>query len=232
MSDKLSALLGELGKVKHLRLDAPEEPPPGCWTDREGRFVKVDRIEPYESLREETIRPLVEGYLALYLGMADLKARLIDEIEALVATVWDLHGVKLEGKKKNATFYLYDGSFKIERNFNELTVYNEKFEVAEELIREFLDGMTESLDDEVKRFILAAFERNDKREIRRAEIIRLRRHNFDDPKWQQAMGIIRDAEEIVDSKCYFTVSVRDADGQYQPLPLSLSNVRACRLEKA
>lgn len=218
-------LLAELGRVAHITLPEPLSAPDGWWLDREGRAVRLESIKPYEVLREQTLRPLVERHLALYLELADLKARYYEDIATLIEICYQEHGVLLEGKhKKNSTLYLFDGSFRIERKYQDRTRYDESIGAAEQLIRNCLDDWSSDANPEVRALILSAFERNKQGELRRAEMIRLRDHNFDDPRWTQAMAIIADAERSMSAACYITVSIRDKLGAYHPLPLDLAAV--------
>lgn len=227
-----ATLLDQLSKVQFIQMKPPRPAPEGCWTDREGRFVPLEDVSGYEQLREQYLAPLVHQHLALYLAVADLKAQMLDGIEALIALCWEEHGVKLGGKKHNVTLYTYDGLFKVERSYQNRSRYDERIGAAEALIQEMLEDMKGALPDDARKLITAAFERNAQGEIRRAEMIRLRGLKLEDARYKHAMDIIADAEQIIDRACYITVSIRDAAGKYIPLPLDFASVRPSRAEAA
>jgi hypothetical protein len=224
------ALLGRLAQVHFIPLKPVRTPPAGYWTDRDGRLVHIEDVADYEQLRETYLAPLLHRHLEIYLGIADLKARYLDDIEALLQLCWERHRVKFGGKKNNVTLYTFDGLFRIERNFQNRTRYDEQIGAAEALIKEFLDDVAASLPTDARTLISNAFERNAQGDIRRAEMIRLRGLKIEDERYRRAMQIIAAAEQIIDRACYFTVSVRDAGGKYQPLPLDLASVRPHKAE--
>lgn len=225
-------MLEQLGQIKQFQVKPPREAPAGCWTDKDGRFVPMEDISEFDQLKEETLRPLALAVVSQYLGLADLKARLFEEFDALVETSWERYGVQVGGKKKNATVYLFDGSVKLERAFQNRVVFDERIGAAEALVREYLTDLGAGLEPEARNLIAAAFERNAQGEIRRGEMLRLRNHKISDERWQKAMKIIAEAEEIIDRACYITVSVRDALGKYQALPLDIASVRPHKRQEA
>lgn len=222
----LSDMLAKLALVSFIQVKPPRPAPEGYWTDREGRAVHVEDVADYEQLREETLRPLVSRWLELYLAAADLKARLYDDIEALLATCAEEHGVSWGGKKGNVTLYLFDGSFRVERNYQNRTSFDEQITAAEVLVRECLDSWADGARPELRQLVMAAFGRNACGEIRRAEMVRLRELRIEDERWERAMNIIAKAEKVLDRACYIVVSVRDANGKYHPLPLDMASIRA------
>jgi len=219
------ALLAALAQVHFVQIDPPRLPPARCWTNAKGHFVPVEDIPEYEQLREQALRPLVGRWLSAYLDLADLKARMYEEVEALIALCAEQHGVDLGGKKGNVTLYLYDGSFKVERQYQNRSAFDEQINAAEALISKCLETWAGEAGPEIRALVKGAFEKNARGEIRRSEMIRLRSLKIDDDDWRKAMEIIAKAEKILDRACYISVSVRDAQGKYIPLPLDFASVR-------
>lgn len=222
-----AAALAELEQIAHITLPTRKaQPAPDWWINRQGGATHIDSISPYELLREETLRPLLERHLELYLALADHKARLDAHLSALVDVCWQKHGVRIEGeKKKGMTLYLYDGSMCVRRTYRDRTAYDESIGAAETLVKEWLAEKTAEAGPEVQALIASAFEKNKEGDIRRSEMVRLRSHKFEDERWTRAMQIIAEAEQVLATACYFTVMIQDARGEYQPLPLDLAAVR-------
>ena len=57
-----------------------------------------------------------------------------------------------------------------------------------------------------------------------AKVLSLRKHNIDDPQWQQAMKALADAVEVDSSAEYFRVYWRDEKGTYHQLALDMANI--------
>jgi hypothetical protein len=60
--------------------------------------------------------------------------------------------------------------------------------------------------------------------IKTGEVLSLRRLQFEDTRWQQAMAAISDAVTVVGSKTYVRFYERDERGQYQPISLDVAGV--------
>lgn len=199
------------------------------WKGRDGRFTPVELIKDYEKLKEQTLRPLFERWLALHTEMADLKSTLLDEVETLLSVCADQYQVKLGGDKGNVTLYRYDGEFSLSRKFQARVRFDERILAAETLVRQCLDTWSGEAGPELRKLVMAAFERNKEGEIRRTELVRLRALDIDDTRWKEAMAIIAEAEEIIDSACYFTVNRRDPKtGKYHSLLLDFSGIQPKR----
>ena len=205
---------------------------PGMWLGRDGRFTPETLVKEYEKKREAVIVPLIEKWTSLHAEMASLKAQMFDEVEALLEFCFEDYGVELSGKKGNVTLYKYDGSYLIQRKFQARIQFDERIFAAEELVRECLEDWSGDARAELQTLILAAFERNKEGDIRRSELIRLRNLAIEDERWQQAMKIIAEAEQIIDSACYFQVQQRDPKtGKYNALLLDFSAIRPKRKAK-
>jgi len=113
----------------------------------------------------------------------------------------------------------------LQRKIQDRSRFSERLFAAEELVKQCLEDWTESARSELKTFILAAFERNKEGDIRRSELIRLRTLKIDDERWTQAMAIIAEAEEIVESASYFQVHKRNSNGDYESVLLDFSSIR-------
>lgn len=221
----LNHLLTALNQVSYINTKPPRIPPKDCWTDAKGKFVPLEDISDFDQLVEDSLRPMVERHIRLFLELADHKARMHDDFETMIKLSWERHGVEVGGKKRNARKYLFDGSFMVERSIQARYAYDEQIGAAEELIRACLDQLTQGVDPALRKIVDGAFNRNNDGEIRRSEMVRLESYDIDHPQWKQAMEIIQKARKVFDSATYINVYVRDALGKYVLLPLDLASVR-------
>lgn len=196
-----------------------------CWENRQGHYVPLTAIEPYEILKEETISPLIEDLLWAHDVMADLKARGFEDIETLEDICFEKHGVKLAGQKKNnVSLYRYGGSAMLQRRYQDRTRFNENIAAAEEKIREFLADLKGDINADAKALIETLISRRKEGEVRRSILVQLRSLKFDDERWRDAMQIIAEAEEVIDSACYLSVHRRNEQGKYIPVPLDFAAI--------
>ena len=62
-------------------------------------------------------------------------------------------------------------------------------------------------------------------QLNTGRILTLRRVNIDDPRWVKAMKAIADSTQVVSSKSYIRVYVRQGDTEeYVQLPLDIASV--------
>ncbi|MCA0368344.1 MAG: ribose-phosphate diphosphokinase [Proteobacteria bacterium] len=96
---------------------------------------------------------------------------------------------------------------------------------AKALIDQCLTDWTENARDELRTLINDAFRVDAAGNIRTMEVLRLRRLEIDDERWQRAMTAIGEAVQIESSKSYVRIYERDDEtGLYNPIALDLAVV--------
>ena len=132
--------------------------------------------------------------------------------------------VHLGGNKGNITLYSFDGQYKIIRQIQDSIRFDERLQAAKILIDECIQSWSANSNDHLKVLILDAFQVDKEGKISTGRVLGLRRHNIDDPKWQDAMEAIAESINIVDSKSYVRFYERDEDSKYQAISLDFANV--------
>ena len=225
MSTKPEVIHVSKDPTKPNKVNVVDVLPTNLWRGRDGRFTLESEVKEYEKLREAVLAPLFERFMSLHAEMADLKAQMMDDVENLLALCADQYGVKPRGSKGNLTLYRYDGEFMLKRQIQDRSRFSERLFAAEELVKQCLEEWSVDARSELKTIFMAAFERNKEGDIRRSELIRLRGLKIDDPRWNKAMGIIAEAEEIIESASYFQVHKRMPTGEYQSVLLDFSAIQ-------
>lgn len=228
------ALAGQLSAVAHFAIPPVEEPPEGWVHVEDGRLKRFADLTEFEQIREELLQPLVQDWMKMWLDMADLSARFdeafdrLDELNAPRQT----QRAKA-GRPGSVTRYTLDRSLCIARKRADTVRYDEdKLLAAKALIDDCVERWSEGGRDEIKQIAELSFTKNAQGEYSRSGMVRLRRISSSDPKWREAMDKIRDAELVDGVASYKLISVRDAQGHYQPLPLDIASVRPYRMESA
>lgn len=132
---------------------------------------------------------------------------------------------ELGGVKGNISLVSYDGRFKVCRAIAENLAFDERLQVAKELIDECIHEWSGGSRSELLVLINDAFQVDRKGMINLKRILSLRKFNIQDPRWQKAMGAIADSLTVESSSVYLRVYERvEGTDQWRQLPLDLASV--------
>lgn len=199
--------------------------PEGYMKDARGRLNPIGTIKPIDLLRNQTVIAIAEQAKNLSAILAKFKSVTFSDLDAFVATSAEQYQTKVGGKKGYVTLFSYDGQYKVVRSFQDMITFDEQLQVAKSLVDECLKSWTNQVRDEVKVLVNDAFRVDSKGQVRTQEVLGLRRHNFKDPTWLQAMDAISNAVQIVGSKPYIRIYERVGETtKYQPISLDIANL--------
>lgn len=199
--------------------------PDGYRKDAKGRLIPEESIKPIDLARDELVQELAAKALELNRALAQFKAAAFGDVETFVQLSAEEYGVSLGGTKGNVSLVSFDGKFKIQRAVQDRITLDERIEAAKTLIYECLDEWTDDSRKEIKTIIKDVFRTDKEGKLRVGEILSLRRYDFDDPRWIQAMDILADALRVIGTTSYvrFYQRVGDSD-RYRPISLTLAEV--------
>ena len=191
-------------------------------TDSQGRLVPVDMVREIDLLRDELVHEIVESAEKVSEILAKFKKDVMGEIESFIQLSAEKYGHAIGGKKGNVQLMSFDGEYRILRAINENIAFDERLQVAKELIDECIQDWSQGSRDEIKALINDAFYVDKKGKINSNRILGLRRLNISDPKWKQAMDAIGESIQTSGSKAYIRIYKRQADGSYRQINLDLA----------
>lgn len=191
-----------------------------------GHLVPIETVEPIDKLRDEMVRDLVKEGLALKEQLAKFKKKAflsIDDFVSLSATEYE---VVIGGPKGNLNLVSYDGEFKITRAVATNITFDERLQVAKELIDECLKDWSSTSGPELRTIVNGAFKVDSKGDVNVKSILSLRKHRIEDPRWKKAMKAISDSITVTGSKSYIRIYKRSGDTgeDYAQIPLDLASV--------
>lgn len=103
-------------------------------------------------------------------------------------------------------------------------VFDERLQVAKQLIDECLTDWTKDSNDNIKALINQAFQVDKEGKVSTSRVLALRSLDINDAKWDRAMDAISDAIQVTDTKEYIRFYERDDAGAYHQISLDFSNV--------
>lgn len=192
--------------------------------DAQGRQVPVAMVKDVDRLRDQTVNTIMEKTFAMRDSLKAFKRGVWSDIQEFLSLSAEEHGVKWGGKKGNITLSTYNGKYKLIVAVNDNLQFNEKLQIAKQLIDECIKEWSNGARPELKTLVDNAFAVDKQGNINTARVLGLRRLNISDEKWLKAMQAITDSVQVVSSKTYMRFYERKKDGSYEQIPLDVASL--------
>ncbi len=200
------------------------EIPNGYMQNSKGDMIAINNIKPIDLLRDEQVNSMIVQAKRLKQTMIEVKQTLTTAFADFVALSADEYDTHLGGKKGNVTLFSFDGKYKIQYAISENIRFDERLQVAKQLIDECIHEWSEDSNDNIKALINQAFQVDKEGNISTHRVLALRRINITDEKWQNAMQAIADSIQVTDSKSYMRFYERDDEGKYHQISLDFAKL--------
>ena len=170
--------------------------------DAKGSLVPLAAVKPVDLLMDETVRAILTDARELSALIAAFKARTFERVGAFQALLAQEYGTTVGGKKGNITLLTFDG--------------RERAQVQVADLLEF--------GPELQAIVNGVFQVDKEGRINRAELFRLLRLDFTDPRWLRAMEAIKDSIRVIGSRTYVRFYDRPAhDAPWHPVTIDLAS---------
>ena len=190
--------------------------------DTQGRQVPVNLVKDIDILRDQTVQDIMQKTFVMRDTLQQFKQEVWSNIQEFLELSAEQHGVKFGGKKGNVTLTTYDGKYKLLVAVNDTLQFNEKLQVAKQLIDECIKEWSVDVRPELRVLVDNAFAVDKQGKVSTERVLGLRRLDIRDAKWQDAMQAITDSVQVVSSKTYMRFYERLDDGQYIQIPLDVA----------
>lgn len=191
-------------------------------TDSQGREVPVSMVKDIDILRDQTVKAIMTKTFAMRDALKSFKQGIWSDIQEFLSLSSEQHGIIWGGKKGNITLTTYNGLYMLKIAVNDNLQFNEKLQIAKQLIDECIKEWATGARPELRALIDNAFAVDKQGNISTARVLGLRRLDISDPKWLKAMQAITDSVQVVSSKTYMRFYERQEDGSYKQIPLDVA----------
>jgi len=191
-------------------------------TNSQGLLVPEELVKDIDKLRDETVRRIADEALKMKEILNKFKEHIRDDIYSFVERSHSEYKVKWGGKKGNISLSTYDGKFKLLVAMNDNITFDERLQVARELISKCLNKWSDGARKEIKLLVNDAFQVDKQGKISTARVLGLRRLDIQDADWKKAMEAITESIQVTGTKRYLRVYERDDKGEYQIIPLDVA----------
>ena len=193
--------------------------------DAQGRQVPVSMIKKFDLKRNDLVCSIMERAFAERERLAEFKQQVWEEIQAFVdESAKDSGAKKLGGKKGNITLTSFDGRYKLIVAVNDGILFNEKLQIAKQLIDECIGKWSKNARPELKVLVDDAFNVGKNGLVSTGKVLGLRRLNITDATWRRAMDAITESIQVVSSKTYMRFYERQEDESYKQIPLDVASL--------
>jgi len=191
-------------------------------TDSQGRQVPENLVKDIDKKRDATVRSIAARAQGMKMVLWQFKQEIRKDIFDFVGMSFDEYGVKHGGKKGNISLLSYDGKYKLLVQMNDNITFDERLQVARELIGKCIEKWSDGARSEIRVLVNDAFQVDKTGKISTARVLGLRRLDIKDKDWGKAMTAITESVQITGTKQYLRIYERDDKGEYQMIPLDIA----------
>ena len=191
-------------------------------TDSMGRQVPENLVSEVDKLRDEMVKDIVGRSLKMRDELAVFKAGISGDIFSFIDLSFQQYGKKYGGAKGNITLTSFDGRLKIIVAVDESIAFNERLQVAKQIIDSCIRRWSVGADIKIKALVTDAFSVDKTGKLSAARILGLRRLKIVDEEWQTAMTAIAESVVATGSKQYLRIYQRNGHGAYEQVALDIA----------
>lgn len=204
----------------------------GKWLDAEGDGMRADKVPAYDKKKDKLVRRIIQKALKVSQTLLDLKEMTAQNITTFLDELASNYGREEGGKLGNVTLSTYDRRFKIERSIQKREAVNEKvtilIEMVDECAQRWAKGANKNAQVVMSRYFKRDKEGNyDVRSLRDLKRLPVE----DDEQWNVAMELLDDCIDVVSSCTYYRFWVRDDNGGFRSIAMSISDVTSPSLNQ-
>lgn len=181
----------------------------GFMLNARGGLDPVALVKDVDKLRDDMVHEIVNESIQKHKELQEMKKRFFSTINAFVCLSAEKYNLNYGGKKGNMTFVSYDGMYKVVVSVNENIFFDERLQIAKELIDQCIQDWATDSRNEIKALIQDAFYVGKSGKLDKNRILGLRRLDIQDERWQKAMTAISDSIQIAGSREYIRIYERD-----------------------
>ncbi len=196
--------------------------PHGYLKNQNGHLVPQESIDEIDLTRNDLVLEMVAKAQTMRGQLATFKQSVMGDMAAFIEMSAEKYGIQVGGNKGNVTLLSYDGQYKVQRAIAEHLVFDERLQVAKELIDQCIHSWAESSHANVRALIEHAFQVDKQGKISTGRVLGLRQLNIEDKDWKQAMEAIADSIKVSSTKAYLRFYQRIGEDSWQPISLDIA----------
>lgn len=192
------------------------------WTNHLGQEVPASYVPTIDKKKERLAEKVLKDAKKLSKSLEDFKTKLMADADAIYEEMCNDADVTT-GKKGNYSITSFDKEIKIEISVQERIEFDDKINLAQAKINEFIADKSAGVDHDLQLLINSAFATT-KGRLDTKRILGLFKLNIKAKKWLDAMELIKQSIDRNSSKRYCRIWEKDKEGEYQSIELNFSSL--------
>jgi hypothetical protein len=236
MTENYKPLTAAIERIRDLFTKAEDRKkaqPDDHLTDDKERYCPLRTLSAVEIARDAFVNSTVDRAEFIVRLMACFKEDTHLDIDAFIQKAADDYEIEMGGAKGNLTLFNFDGTAKVCLRFSNKFVFNEKLQIAKQLLDKVIAEEKEkgTLSDVVVVMINEAFAFDTEKSVNYYRLIKLTKHEgIKNENWQKAMAAIKECTDVIGKTAYLQFYRRDKDKpknkaeSWRPILLDLAKV--------
>ncbi len=189
-----------------------------------GELMPISSIQAQDKLIDEQVRKIFVFADDLSQQIARFKEHCFEDLNQLQSLLEQEYGARKGGAKGNVQYLSYDGLLKVVIQMADQITYGPELQVAKTIIDECLLEWGATSHEFIRPLVNQVFSVEKQGIINRADLYSLTRVEIDDPRWNEAMRAIKDAERVRSTKAYIRFYKRpNITSKFQAISLDIAN---------
>jgi hypothetical protein len=197
------------------------------WTNEDGQQIPYNRTTKLERQSEIQSAKIAKKALDINQSLTQFKEFISETAEHIYQLFLEENNGKAPGKGRGGiTVYNFDRSIKIQLKVQDSISFDEMtIKEAKVLLDEVLEDGMQGAKDFVKPLVMDAFSTtNGNLDVKRVLGLRRYESKVKDERYTAAMTLISKAIRKPKSKDYYTVWIKNEEGEYEIVQLNFSNI--------
>lgn len=191
------------------------------WIDHKGQEVPAMHVRPIDKRKDTFAIRMEKKAQKVSQALKEFKEELFAGGDQIWIDMQNAEGVRTG--EKNYSINTFDKAIKIEISQQEKIEFDDNIKLAKAKIFEYLDERLSDSDAEIKAIVHNAFETS-RGNLDVKRVMSLFKLNITHEKWLHGMELLKKSIDRNNSSRYARIFVRDHDGKYKSIPLSLSQI--------
>lgn len=181
--------------------------------------------EEYETRRDDLVNRVIEEAKELNRVMREFKDQTIKELDKFAKEAHKYGDIR-SNSKGGFGLRSIDQSKKVVYRRNTKNEYDERAQMAEELIKEFLEDKVKKRFLADYKFMMSLLARNKQGEFEQVSINTIIKNedNYDDPRWNKAIQLFKESYNNIFTKMSIEFFEKDKQQKDQPISLTFASL--------
>jgi len=190
------------------------------WVDYQGNEVPLKYVSTYDKKKEKVITKVFAEAQKINATLEAFKKMMFAECDKLFDEMFKANDLE-KVAQKNYTLFSFDKGLKIEVTTQDVVDFDDRIQLAQAKINEYLKIKTDGADQELSILVNNAF-KTKKGRLDKARIFGLFPLKINHHLWVEAMELIKKSIMTNYTRRYATIYVRDEEGKYNQVQLNFS----------